>query len=79
MMYNIGAGEAAVLDARRVKMMKTKIDRATWEIWKDGFVSKFPYRMMTPIGVIAFRIKRHADLARAEYERCQSRDALVRS
>lgn len=58
--------------------MKTQLKREMWEIWKDGFISRRPYRMMTPIGVLAFRIKRHATAARSTHEHMARVGRLVR-
>ena len=68
MMYNLDISNA-VLDLRRVENMKNQLKRTMWELWKDLWVPSRPWRMMTPIGVLAFKTKKIANVARSMYER----------
>lgn len=43
--------------------------RPLWTLWRDFFNSSKTWRMMTPIGVLAFKTKREALAARSEYDK----------
>jgi len=43
--------------------------RMLWEIWKDKFISKLPWRMQTPLGILAYQRKRDAIQAKETYEK----------
>lgn len=46
--------------------------KAMWDVWQDFFIKKIPWRMLTPLGIIAYRTKRAALEEKAKYLRTQA-------
>lgn len=40
-----------------------------WHIWRDNFISSLPWRMQTPIGILAYKTQGAAILAKEQYEK----------
>lgn len=50
-------------------------DRQMWCMWRDFFATSKTWRMKTPIGVMAFKTKKSALLAKKMYEGSVAREA----
>jgi len=48
-----------------------------WSMWRDFFISSKTWRMKTPIGILAFKTKRDAVMAKTLYENSMGRAERV--
>ena len=52
-------------------------NRMMWSMWRDFFISSKTWRMKTPIGILAFKTKRDAVMAKTLYENSMGRAERV--
>jgi hypothetical protein len=51
-----------------IGLMPPLKDRQMWAMWRDFFISSKTWRMKTPIGVLSFKTKKSALMAKRMYE-----------